>query len=228
MIDKSVPEAKLLERFPTVITEAAILINITKPTHLNHLFNVRVDHTRWNGGYLRENNVTRPDREAAPFGPLAGALGPNNDAGLPDRGLYLLGFKVPFPCFYVGIAFSETIRTRLKKHRVKATASVSGGQGVNHTVGWRWLAYSRWKAGLHARPNGDLLEDCIVSIVQVYGQDVGRDIYLQLENSILQNCWNVRSCFLAGLGVDDVANPMIINASLGQGGCLAGVEVNWI
>lgn len=75
-------------------------------------------------------------------------------------GVYMLAVDYPRKAFYVGIAASgknaEGIGTRIRKHRVKLTASHVGGNkpcgtplgvgGVNHPEGWREFARERHDA----------------------------------------------------------------------------------
>ncbi len=126
-------------------------------------FLVPTDDTLWVPGEYEVCVDTRgkktgltPVRKRAPFQTLTRGMSATSEIGenlSETYGLYLLSFDLPFPAIYVGIAASsgrspEGILSRIRKHRIKLTASHVGASatthgGVNHTSGWRDFATHR-------------------------------------------------------------------------------------
>lgn len=134
----------------------------TQPIYLKDHFSIPEDTTSWDKGYYdymsgkKPKRYFRPSRNRATFESHGNALVPLCDSYIknfiPEHGIYILVFQHPRPAIYVGIASensTETITSRIKKHRVKITGSNVGIKensvgGVSHTMGWRNFAPGRF------------------------------------------------------------------------------------
>ncbi|RLD54775.1 MAG: hypothetical protein DRJ01_17585 [Bacteroidetes bacterium] len=137
-------------------------LKFTLPIYLKEYFVIPEDTTSWNKDYFdfvsgkKQTRYFRPNRKRADFKSHGKALVPLSDSDIknfiPEHGIYILVFQYPYPAIYVGIATensTETITSRIKKHRVKITASNVGASdksvgGVSHTKGWRIFAPGRF------------------------------------------------------------------------------------
>jgi len=134
-----------------------ITLKFDKIKKLSEHFEVPPDFSTWNGQY---RNIPKegqtPDRQQASFGSLTKALVPTTPFASELQttfGIYVIGVEWPSPAIYIGIAAGgskspEGILKRIRKHRVKLTASHLGSTaqsvgGVNHTSGWRDIAKPR-------------------------------------------------------------------------------------
>jgi hypothetical protein len=127
------------------------------PVNLNQHFSIPSDLTLWPGfGYRRANGGMTPVRDRASFFTLSNAMVATTVYGnslTSTFGVYILAFNDPQPAFYVGVAGNdgkapEGVRTRILKHRVKATGSHIGNApdktgGVHHPEQWQSFASSR-------------------------------------------------------------------------------------
>ncbi len=144
------------------------LLRITPTLRLAEHFDIPKDDTDWFpiGTYSKVSGGNTPDRPRARFR-WKDALRPKTPEanGLANTsGLYLLAARVPYKAIYVGIAAGdgkspEGILNRIRKHRVKITASHVGSErvmagktipsnvgGVSHTGHWREFAADRYSA----------------------------------------------------------------------------------
>jgi hypothetical protein len=128
-----------------------------KVNKLSKHFDIPPDVSKWHGQYThipKEGNT--PDRNQAVFGTFTKSLTPTTcfASGLKSAyGVYVIGVELPYRAIYIGIAAAgskspEGILKRIRKHRVKLTASHVGSNnhtvgGVNHTSGWRCIAKQR-------------------------------------------------------------------------------------
>ena len=124
---------------------------------LSEHFDIPPDGSKWNGQYTNiPKEGKTPDRQQAVFGTVTNSLTPTTcfASGLKSAyGIYVIGVELPYPAIYIGIAAGgskspEGILKRIRKHRVKLTASHVGSNnhtvgGVNHTSGWRCIAKQR-------------------------------------------------------------------------------------
>lgn len=158
------------------------LLRITPAIRLTEHFDIPEDDTDWFpiGTYSKVSSGNTPARPHVRFR-WKDALHPKTPKaiGLENTsGLYMLAAKVPYKAIYVGIAAGdgkspEGILNRIRKHRVKITASHVGSErviagktipsnvgGVSHTGHWRKFAADRYSA-LKAK---DMLPDICADI----------------------------------------------------------------
>jgi len=141
----------------------------------------------------------------------------------------MLAINQPRKAFYVGIAaadgrLTEGVGSRIRKHRVKLTAShvgrilpcgsPAGIGGVNHTGGWRPFAAERYQFHLTAR------EDDYCADVRVMVGTAGTNAKKTLEkyeSAILHNADGIRSrifdVFWPG---EDNSDVVILNTMRGR------------
>jgi hypothetical protein len=150
------------------------------PVNLNQHFSIPSDLTLWPGfGYLRANGGMTPARDRASFSTLSNAMTATTAYGnslTSTFGVYIIGFNEPKPAFYVGVAGNdgkapEGVRTRILKHRVKATGSHIGSApdktgGVHHPEQWQFFASSRAQS-YSTRPAADQCADARLVIGQI-------------------------------------------------------------
>lgn len=191
-------------------------LNIACPVRLVEHFDIPIDSTKWSCArnyinfpkqHARLNTGPHtPDRARAPFKSVNKALHPKTDWAKSLKatyGIYILSFDYPFKSFYVGIAASdgkkpEGILTRIRKHRIKITASHVGSMdpnncptnwgGVAHTKGWRHIAPKRYdhfksqgqndglsdvRLAIGAVDDGDCLEKTLTEFESVIYHDHG-------------------------------------------------------
>lgn len=143
------------------------LLRFTDPLALTDLFDVYADQTPWESLIHTSN---QPRREPASFGSLSNALVPKDAwhrTGAGNHGIYAIGFSIPKPAIYIGLAVGETFLSRLRKHRAKATGSYVGA-GVSRTRHWRAFATARYDQYLK-RGTPDDLADAVLMLGQCAG-----------------------------------------------------------
>jgi hypothetical protein len=204
------------------------------PVALGDLYDVPVDNTSWPAPFIY-HQVPRqgqsPRRPRAPFHSYPNALVPRSQVANIDAhfGVYMLAINQPRKAFYVGIAaadgrLTEGVGSRIRKHRVKLTAShvgrilpcgsPAGIGGVNHTGGWRPFAAERYQFHLTAR------EDDYCADVRVMVGTAGTNAKKTLEkyeSAILHNADGIRSrifdVFWPG---EDNSDVVILNTMRGR------------
>lgn len=150
------------------------------PVKLNQHFNIPADLTPWPGfAYVRAAGGMTPARPRASFSTLTNAMSASTPYGsslTSTFGVYMIGFDDPQPAFYVGVAGNdgkapEGVKTRIFKHRVKATGSHIGAApgktgGVHHPKQWQFYADLRARF-YAARPTPDQCADARLIIGQI-------------------------------------------------------------
>lgn len=208
------------------------------PVPLSAHYDIPVDTTGWANplAYWRSpGGKHTPHRPKAPFG-VARALKRRPDVPHFDRsfGVYMLAADHPRKAFYVGIASEDTkspegVGKRIRKHRVKLTASHVGKSdradipithgGVDHTGGWRPFAIKRYRYHSAAsRPDACADVRLMVGKLMVGGQDFinAKATLEQFERAIHHNADGIRDRIFAIFWPDE-ANPDvdILNSSPG-------------
>ena len=176
-----------------------MLLRFQAPLTLSDHFAVPVDQTAWTA---QEHHSCKhgwaPVRPRASFVTWQASLLAQTQHGRDwerSFGIYLLAADVPSPTLYVGIAAqnvksSEGLGKRLKKHRVKTTASHVGASatstgGVHHPKRWQNFARARFVA---LAGQGDGLQDVRVTRAAIEGVAIQAKTDLQrFENSIMAN-----------------------------------------
>lgn len=127
---------------------------------LGEIFSVIPDTTSWGGlyddvpkGYEGRSLVRTPRRARATFHTFNQSMQLLPGESLPHQyGIYVLGFLIPHPAIYVGIASQDSsspegILKRVLKHRVKVTGSHTHGEpnrgGIHHPPRWGSFASLR-------------------------------------------------------------------------------------
>lgn len=132
-------------------------LKFDKVKKLSDHFDIPPDGSKWDGQYTYIPKEGRtPDRQQADFGTVSKSLAPITCFASELKsayGIYVIGIELPYPAIYIGIAAGgsnspEGVLKRIRKHRVKITASHVGSNnhtvgGVNHTSGWRCIAKQR-------------------------------------------------------------------------------------
>lgn len=143
-------------------------LKLQGPVLLSSLFDVPPDESIWTSvGYRRlARGIHNPDRPRASFGSFSRALVERGSSSNKKCfGVYAIGFSLPVPALYVGVASAsarspEGVVSRLRKHRLKSTGS-DLGVGFNHTERWRPFAQQRYRY-FQERREKDILSDAIV------------------------------------------------------------------
>jgi hypothetical protein len=134
------------------------------------IFDVPVDASGWDHTYIKSGSVCIPNRER--FRPALRTTYGLRQRIIPQRGLefarlkgvYLISYKGR--PLYTGHAMgSESILSRLGKHRVKLTGS-NWGKGVAHPRRWQTFTQRRFQESLALRQN-DRLADFSFSVFPV-------------------------------------------------------------
>lgn len=179
------------------------------PVVLSDHYEVPVDDTHWPApfNYHSPGKGQTPHRPRAPFRTDAKALRPGSQMPHFDAnfGVYMLAIDHPRKAFYVGIAAADSrkpegVGSRIRKHRVKLTAShvgrslacgsPAGAVNVDHTGGWRPFAVERYQHYLAAGIN-----DCCPDVRLMVGS-AGDNVKVQLkqfEDAIQHNTGAIRS-----------------------------------
>lgn len=192
------------------------LLRFTNPLALTDLFDIPVDRTPWK---TLIHEKSQPQRDAASFGSLSKALVPKDawhKTGAGNHGIYAIGFSLPTPAIYIGLAVGETFFSRLRKHRAKATGS-SVGAGVSHTRHWRTFATERY--GHHAKHGmPDELADAVLMLGQCEGLPAEslKEGCKWLEACLIKDGSPRRALIEALLGP---CAPMPLNVSKGSKRC---------
>lgn len=204
------------------------------PVMLDDHYNVPVDDTTWLDPFVYHHVLRQgqsPHRPRAPFRSYRNALVAKSQVATFDAhfGIYMLAMDHPRKAFYVGIAAADSRRlegvgSRIRKHRVKLTASHVGRSlpcgtpkgigGVNHTGGWRPFAAERYRFYLTAN-----YADCCADVrvmVGTAGTNAKKTLE-QYESAILHNANGIRSrifdVFWPG---EDKSNVVILNTIRGR------------
>jgi hypothetical protein len=197
-----------------------------KVKKLSEHFDIPPDCSKWNGQY---RNIPKegqtPDRLQASFETVTNSLSPTTcfASGLKSiYGIYVIGVELPHPAIYIGIAAGESkspegILKRIRKHRVKVTASHVGSNnltvgGVNHTLGWRCIAKQRaeyfqtineldtckdlWFAVGRAYDNSgaNLIDKMTLEVFESMLVCNHQDLYKKLSQFFWPNAVNVADC----------------------------------
>lgn len=167
---------------------------------LSDLFTVKPDLTAWNGQYdavprprVGRSLVRTPARGLASFISYTRGLELVPGKQLPHwHGVYVIGFRDPYPAVYVGIAADdkakpEGILKRLQKHRVKVTGShvheAKNLGGILHPKRWGDFAASR-HADFASRGKVDLLEDVVIMTGSLGEGDNAKDVLQSFEQHL--------------------------------------------
>ncbi|HEY0200037.1 MAG TPA: hypothetical protein VGC19_16115 [Rhodanobacter sp.] len=205
------------------------ILRLSHPVLLNEFYRVPADITPWPSLDYRKLKVSgwTPARASSSFGSHAAALQEISVCNPKDQyGIYALGFAVPRPALYIGIAarsrVPEGITTRLRKHRVKATGSHVGSafdqSGINHTKQWRKFAPERYRhfatMGCH-----DLLGDAILLTGDIEGlEDIGhhKKACEYFEHMLVNDMRHFETLTRAMFGV---AATEVFSLNSGRGAC---------
>ncbi len=202
------------------------------PLHIIEHFEVPVDTAPWDGGYTRGTGGNHPVRSRAPFHSWGNALTPISDiaANLEQCfGVYILAFGHPKdgppPALYIGVAGNggrtpEGVLRRLRKHRVKVTASQVGPAGsvggVNHTLGWRTYAAKRhsWFA---ERNSADDLSDARWVVGQLDSSKAPVKTLEFFEHALFTNHLGMRDALVALLWPNSNVVPHLLTTRTSKG-----------
>lgn len=177
---------------------------------------IPADNTPWNLQNYRQvihpkngrSAGMTPQRDRAPFKTIRGSMTATSATAetlARSFGVYLVGFDLPWPALYAGVAGDgsdragrpctpEGIGTRLAKHRVKATASNvgsgNGNGGVNHTRGWRSFAVARHR---HFGGRGDEGNDMRLAVGTLSAAQSPTSLLAYFEHQIEADTAGVRT-----------------------------------
>lgn len=221
------------------------------PVVLSDHYDVPADNTHWAApfNYHTPGKGQTPHRPRAPFRTYPKALRPRSHMPHFDAyfGVYMLAIDCPRKAFYVGIAAADSrepegVGNRVRKHRVKLTAShvgrslpcgsPAGAVNVDHTGGWRPFAVERYQYHLAAGTN-DCCPDVRLmvgtadynakSILDHYESMVGtagdnaKNTLEKYELAILHNADGIRSRIFDILWPgEDNSNVVILNTKKGR------------
>jgi len=206
---------------------------IACPVSLRDVYCVPADDTVWDTlNYLQLGSQGQtPHRPRATFASHTNALDPIPQVPNFDTrfGVYMLAVCHPHKAFYVGIAAAdgqapEGIGSRVRKHRVKLTAShvgptrdcgsPTGTGGVHHPGRWRQFALARYQ--FHLSPLADDLCDDVRMVVGTAGGNAGETLE-EYEAAILHNEGGIRSRLFDILWPgEDNSNVFILNTIRGR------------
>lgn len=204
------------------------------PVALSDHYQVPADNTHWPAPlsyHQLSGQGQSPHRPRASFRSHPKALIPRSDVQHFDAyfGVYILAVDHPSKAFYVGIAAAngkkpEGVGSRVRKHRVKLTASHVGSSlpcgspanvgGVNHTGGWRPFAAERYQ--YHLASGAD---DCCADVRLMAGTagDNAKKILEDFESAILHDASGIRSRIYNILWPsEDKSNVVILNTVRGR------------
>ncbi|WP_426701841.1 hypothetical protein ACPPVV_02160 [Rhodanobacter sp. Col0626] len=215
------------------------ILRLSHPASLNKFYHVPADRTHWQDGDYRKLKTAgwTPARAPASFGCQTAALQKNSAVGLERQyGIYVLGFTVPSPALYVGIAarsrVPEGIDTRLRKHRIKVTGSHVGSapdrSGVNHTRQWREFAPERYR---HFATTGcyDDLDDAMLLTGDIEGlEDIGdhKKVCEYFEHMLVNDVryFEILTRALLGVAADEVFRLNSGKGGRGQTPAVPGID----
>lgn len=216
-------------------------LSFNAPVNFDQHFSIPVDTTNWpTYGYVRAGKEgMTPDRPRASFNTLTYAMTATSPYGgsLNNTfGVYIIGFNDPQPAFYVGIASSdgrapEGIRSRISKHRVKATGSHIGPAqyrtgGVHHPKQWQYFAILRARFYL-ARQVPDQCKDARLIVGQLSASTLQpKNILEDFEHLIYVNENGIRDYIYKLLWPEvDPSSVILITSAAGSASQTTNPEI---
>lgn len=196
------------------------VLKFSRLDHISNHFAIPPDESEWTdkvGAYTdcfdskgKKIGCT-PARHRADFETLSKSMLPTTERGQQmdsSFGVYLLAFDIPTLALYVGVAAAsskspEGVLSRVRKHRIKLTASHIGRTatthgGVNHTGGWRAFAERRARHFV-AQKVLDVAEDARITIGE-FVPSAGADSH-KVEAE-----WFEHQITASGRAMDDIVN----------------------